>query len=133
MNMHDNDNHDRDQAFDQAMRRLHAQAVEQVSPATRARLRAARHVGAEAARAPRRGFGWVLASGCAAVFALAIAMQLQPRPASTPATASFATTSTPDTGTLYEVGTAVAALDENPDLYLWLASNDDAMPATMEQ
>ena len=28
-----------------------------------------------------------------------------------------------------DADTAIAALDENPDLYLWLASNDDAVPS----
>lgn len=112
-----------DERFDQAMRELHAQAVAQVSSPTRARLRAARH-GATAARESRRGYGWILASGCAAVFALAIALQLQPRPASKPDAPPLAEVSAP-----YDADTAVAALDENPDLYLWLASNDDALPA----
>ena len=112
-----------DARFDQAMRELHAQAVARVSSATRARLRAARH-GAAAARESRRGYGWILASGCAAVFALAIALQLQPRPASKPGAPPVA-----EVSAAYDADTAVAALDENPDLYLWLASNDDALPA----
>ena len=113
-----------DERFDQAMRELHAQAVAQVSSPTRARLRAARH-GAAATRESRRGYGWLLASGCAAVFALAIALQLQPRPTSRPDAPPLAVVS----AAAYEADTAVAALDENPDLYLWLASNDDALPA----
>ena len=75
MSHHDQDDH----SFDQAMRRLHMQAVDQVSPATRARLRFARQAAT--------------------------------------------------TATAYDADTALATLDENPDLYLWLASNDDAMPA----
>jgi len=112
-----------DVRFDQAMRELHAQAVAQVSSPTRARLRAARH--AAATRESRRGYGWLLASGCAAVFALAIALQLQPRPASQPDVPPLT-----EVSAAYDADTAVAALDENPDLYLWLASNDDALPAT---
>jgi hypothetical protein len=112
-----------DERFDLAMRELHAQAVAQVSSPTRARLRAARH-GAAAARQSRRGYGWILASGCAAVFALAIALQLQPRPASQPDASPLA-----EVSAAYDADSAVAALDENPDLYLWLASNDDALPA----
>lgn len=111
-----------DARFDQAMRELHAQAVTNVSSATRARLRAARR-DLPTARDSRRGYGWIVASGCAAVFALAIALQLQPRPASQPAGPAVA-----QTPVAYDAETAVAALDENPDLYLWLASNDDALP-----
>ncbi|MBF6025811.1 hypothetical protein [Lysobacter niastensis] len=111
-----------DERFDQAMREIHAQAVGQVSSATRARLRAARF---EAARPrERRGYGWVLASGCAAAFALVVALQLQPPPAAPPAAPVLATEAVS-----YDADTALATLDENPDLYLWLASNDDALPA----
>lgn len=119
MNQHD------DERFDQAMRGLHAQALSQVSSATRARLRVARHAAATpaGARAPRRGFGWVLASGCAAVFALVIGLQLRPVPAPDAPPAAIATTAS-----AYDADTAVAVLDENPDLYLWLAYNDDAVP-----
>ena len=128
-----------DDRFDNAMRDLHAQAVSQVSSATRARLRVARHAAARPSteREPRRGFHWVLGSGLAAVFAIAIGLQLGPspmRPAQTPAPTistpvAMASTSTPRHTTAFDAGTAIAALDENPDLYLWLASNDDAVPS----
>lgn len=123
-------NHDsRDERFDHAMRALHAQSLEQVSPATRARLRVARHAAAHpsGARAPRRGFGWVLASGTAAVFALAIGLQLRPTQAPDVAPAPAVATIATSAGT--DVDTTIATLDENPDLYLWLASNDDAIAA----
>lgn len=128
--------HDQDQehrAFDQAMRRLHVQAVDQVSPSTRARLRVARQAATTpaGARAPRRGLGWVLASGVAAVFVLAIGLHLRPLPQA-PAVAVAPTAATTAAATSYDADTAVAVLDENPDLYLWLASNDDAVP-TLEQ
>lgn len=122
MNTHEQHDSDR---FDRAMRQLHAQAVEQVSPATRARLRAARH--AVPAAPARRGLGWVLASGLTAVFALAIGLRLQtPAPATAPAPAVASVTP----AIAYDINTAVAALDENPDLYLWLASNDDDLPVS---
>lgn len=131
MSTRNDDRHD--QEFDQAMRRLHMQAVTEVSPATRARLRVARQAGAHGAREPRRGFGWVLASGCAAAFVLAIALQLRPTPpvATAPTQTPAVAVAPAESG--YDVDTAVAALDENPDLYLWLASNDDALPAVAEQ
>jgi hypothetical protein len=124
-----NENDDR---FDNAMRDLHAQAVSQVSSATRARLRVARHAAARpsAEREPRRGFNWVLGSGLAAVFAIAIGLQLRPAQTPTPATsAPSAIASVAPTPTSFDADTAIAALDENPDLYLWLASNDDAVPS----
>ena len=123
-----------DDRFDHAMRDLHAQAVSQVSSATRARLRVARHAAARPTgeREPRRGFTWVLGSGLAAVFAVAIGLQLRPAQAPAPAASApplVATTGTPANATSFDADTAIAALDENPDLYLWLASNDDAVPS----
>jgi len=121
-----------DDRFDNAMRELHAQAVSQVSSATRARLRVARHAAArpDEQRESRRGFNWVLGSGLAAVFAIAIGLQLRPAQTPVPATsapAAIASAVTPATPTAFDADTAVAALDENPDLYLWLASNGDAV------
>lgn len=111
-----------DGAFDRAMRDLHAQALLQVSPRTRERLHAAR---AAARRpAPGRGLRWALATGLAAVFALAIGLQWRgPSSAAPERTAAIEAPG-------YD---AVATLDENPDLYLWLASNDDTLPATWER
>jgi len=125
---------DHDDRFDNAMRGLHAQAVSQVSSATRARLRVARQAAARPSteRTPRRGFGWVLGSGLAAVFAVAIGLQLRPAQAPVPTTSAptaIASAGTPRNPTAFDADTAIAALDENPDLYLWLASNDDAVPS----
>lgn len=123
-----NDSRNDDARFDQAMRALHAQSLASVSSGTRARLRVARHAAAAPAgvREPRRGFGWVLASGCAALFALVIGLQLRPTPTPVAPTAQPAIAAAP---ALYDADSAMAVLDENPDLYLWLASNDDAMPS----
>jgi len=125
---------DHDDRFDNAMRELHAHAVSQVSSATRARLRVARQTAARpsAEREPRRGFTWVLGSGLAAVFAVAIGLQLRPAQAPVPATSAplaVASVGTPRNPGAFDADTAIAALDENPDLYLWLASNDDAVPS----
>ncbi|WP_342317066.1 hypothetical protein [Lysobacter sp. FW306-1B-D06B] len=120
-----------DDRFDQTMRALHAQAVAQVSSPTRARLRVARQAAARPAveREPRRGLNWVLGSGLAAVFAVAIGLQLRPSQAPAPAPSAAAVASaTSESNTAFDTDTAIAALDENPDLYLWLASNDDAVP-----
>ncbi|MEH6421115.1 hypothetical protein [Pseudomonas sp. CGJS7] len=129
---------DPDARFDAAMRGLHAQALERVSPATRARLRTLR---SEAAVQPRHGrgglLGWALAgSGAfAGIAALALGLQMggNPGPASAPVAAvssapAIAVAAAPLADATYDPDTAVAALDENPDLYLWLASNSDALP-----
>lgn len=122
---------DDDQRFDQAMRALHARAVEQVTPQTRARLRAIRN---EAAAAPVRRagvLGWALASGGVAAFALVLGLQFVGGNGGAPAAPETVASVAPaDAG--YDPDTAVAALDENPDLYLWLASNGDALPNPTE-
>lgn len=125
---HDGGRHDRDEAFDRAMRQRHAQALTQVSAQTRARLRAAR-TAAVSQRAPMRGFGWALASGCAAIVALAIGLQLR-APSST---ASLPTQIAATEAASYAIDGTIDTLDENPDLYLWLAFNDDTLPVAWER
>lgn len=124
----------RDRQFDAAMRALHTRAVGCVSPTTRACLRDARHQATLRQPASRK-VGWALASVCAAVGALAVGLQLQSDgPASAPTPRAVASTSLPALPErAYDYETAVASLDESPDLYLWLASNDDAVStAVME-
>ena len=127
--------HHPDESFDRAMRDLHAQALTRVSPQTRARLRAARTAADTRhapQRAPMRGLGWVLAGGCAAVFALAIGLQWRgPSPTANVPTQTAGTEAADDS--IDSTDSAVDALDENPDLYLWLASNDDALPNPSER
>jgi len=118
---------DRDARFDAAMRGLHRQSLDRIEPATRARLRSIR---SQAARAPaRRGglLGWALASGGVAAFALVLGLQFVGPAPQGPAPDAPAVAELP-AATGYDADTAVAALDENPDLYLWLASNGDALP-----
>jgi len=100
---------------DAALRRLHAQSLQALSPATLARLRSARH---SAARAHAGRWRWWLASACSLVIALGIGIQFvgpgdHPGAATPPSVAAEE-----DNGVLY---------DENPDLYLWLGDNDLAM------
>lgn len=132
---------DADARFDAALRDLHAQSLEHVSPQVRQRLRTIR---SEAAAQPHRGrgglLGWALASSGVAAVALALGLQFVgtgvPAPGSVPAPVEVAAAppraaAAPvavETG--YDPDTAVATLDENPDLYLWLASNSDALPRT---
>lgn len=120
--------------FDQRARRLHADAVAQLSPQTLARIRAARHAAVGTAPAPaRRGFGWpwLAASGCAALFAIALGLRFQlsvPEPAPPPPQAA-APVAVPSP--FFDDPGLVATLGEDPDLYLWLASME-AQPVAME-
>jgi len=120
-----------DLAFDREAQRRHADALAAVSPRALARLRAIRHA-ATSAPPPRRGLGWLLAGGSAAVLALAIAVQLQRAPVESTTPLQAAATAA-DAGldpalANDDYRSLVAGLDENPDLYLWLAANDEALP-----
>ncbi len=122
--------------FDSWARRLHADAVTQLSPQTLARIRAARHAAVGAAPAPvRRGFGWpwlaVTATGCAVVLAVALGLRLQapPEPASAPQAAASEVPAV--VSPFLDDPDLVATLGEDPDLYLWLASIE-AQPVAME-
>jgi hypothetical protein len=117
--------------FDDTMRRLHADALAQVSAPTRARLRAARTGATGAANRARPGIGWALASGFAAVFALVIGLQLR-GPSPTAVTPPPVAT-VPADDIAFDVDTAVATLDESPDFYLWLAANGDGLSSDPEQ
>lgn len=114
------------ETFDRDMRKLHAAAVNQISPQTLSRLRAARHA---AQAAPQRGHAWrwIAASAFSTVLAVAVGVQFLPRPAP-PSTAQPAVVAT---GTSSNYSDGVATLEENPDLYLWLASSE-AEPLAME-
>ena len=118
--------------FDRQARALHARAVQQVPPRTLEQLRIRRTRGMSTAAAPSRGprvAGWSLAAACAAVFALAIGLRqpgIEQAPAASDAVLAAASDSAGNPA--YE---PFAALDEDPDLYLWLASQD-ALPLAME-
>ena len=100
---------------DTALQQLHAQALEQLSPATLARLRAGRHAPAR----PRRAHGWWLATACTAVVALGLGYSFTAHPpAATPDGAPVVAGAVDDSGGL---------LDENPDMYVWLGATDLAM------
>ena len=117
--------------IDQHARRLHQASLAQVSPQTLMQLRNARREAqrhAAPAGARHRGRWWV-ATAFSAVLAVGIGLQWLPRgplPSSPTAVAS------PTEGdlTVEELGVA-SAFDEDPDLYLWLASAD-AQPLAME-
>jgi anti-sigma-K factor RskA len=115
-----------DATFDRSMRQLHAAAVSQISPQTLARLRATRHT---AQTAPKHGHAWrwVAATAFSAVLAVALGVQFLPHSGTVPATQPMVATVANDDG--YD--DSLAALDESPDLYMWLASSE-AEPLAME-
>ena len=133
-----------DDRFDDAIRARHAESLEHLSPRVRAQL-AQRRRAALAGQAPRASrspwrFAFPLAA-VAAVGALAIGLQsngMQGRapeaPAPMVATVKHVpapaprATALPDT----DEATASASLEENPDLYVWLASDDAAALMAME-
>ncbi|MEL1265629.1 hypothetical protein [Pseudoxanthomonas putridarboris] len=120
--------------LDAQARRLHATALSQVSPQTLSRLRAARHA-AQATDAPARAghWRWFAATTFTAVLAVGIGLQLMPAdPALPPAGEQPAAPAiASSTGTQQDDFDAATLLDEDPDLYLWLASVE-AQPLAME-
>ncbi|TWI14038.1 hypothetical protein [Aerolutibacter ruishenii] len=116
-----------DTAFDARARACHGASLQRLSARTQARLAQARRPAAQPA--PRHGAAWAVPTVFAAIAALAITAQLRtdprtPPPATGPATAlASGDTASSD---------PAAALDENPDFYLWLASADDVMPTNRE-
>ncbi len=115
--------------FDRTARALHAEAVDHVSPRTLQQLRARRTTSPARAR-PVRAFGWAAAAACVAVFAIAIGLRVDRDTASMPTDAQTATTTDPVTAD-GDYDEALASYDEDPDLYLWLASSD-AQPLAVE-
>lgn len=113
------------QSFDHDMRRLHASAVSNISPQTLAQLRAARHA---AQTAPPGGHAgrWLAATAFSAMLAVAMGVQFLPSAGLLSAVPPVAATASAQGYT-----DTLATLDENPDLYLWLASSE-ADPLAME-
>lgn len=127
--------------FDQAARERHADALVNVSPRVRSRLQQARLEASRAGRSTRSpAWAW---TGTAAVLALAmvIGVQFRPAPMPTPADTLVVNAAATSTGRAVaavddgdiEVAQMLAALDENPDFYLWLAANDGALSTPMER
>jgi hypothetical protein len=105
--------------FDDALRRRHADALAHLSARTRLQLR---NRLAASTNVPRHFAGHRLAwaaTACVALFALVVGLQLRPQPV--PATSPVSASAD---GGQADASAAYAALDENPDLYLWLASSD---------
>jgi len=124
-------NRPQDPQDDTALRALYRQAQDAISPATTARLHRARYAATQAVAPARRGWGLPLATGFAAVFALAIGARMlmpeadAPAPAATPALVAADTAARIDEG----VEEALASYDESPDFYRWLAANETTLLA----
>lgn len=123
--------HDQDDA---ALRALYRHAQGAISPATTARLHRGRHAAAQSAAPARRGWALPLATGFAAICALAIgARVLMPgadvaapaAPAATPVLAAADSAAHMDEG----VAEALASYEESPDFYRWLAANETTLLA----
>lgn len=116
---HDNDHDTRD--FDAHLRQVHAQAVDRVSPRTLVQLRPQRAASRASVAKPRL-HAWPLAATCA-IALVAGGLFLRHPAQNTPAPPAPITATATDNN---EPGDVYAALDESPDLYVWLASNDTA-------
>lgn len=117
--------HDSDHEFDARLQRQHAQSLAQVSARTQAQLHARRHAAvASTQRSPMRALAWPLAAACAAGV-LAIGLQWRQPDTTLAVTPPIATVSD-DEFSSTESASTYAALDETPELYLWLASADAA-------
>jgi hypothetical protein len=118
-----------DDAFDRALRARHEVALRSLSARTQAQLHKRQHAAVAASRAYRSGrAAWALAAACSLVLVLGVGVRLRPGDGgvSSRVPASVSIVDGANDG-----GELVATLDEAPDLYLWLAS-DDAAALAME-
>ncbi|WP_305805989.1 hypothetical protein [Stenotrophomonas sp. YIM B06876] len=105
--------------FEQSLQHLHDRALASVSSSTLAQLRHARHSARAApAVSPWRQHRWWLATACSAVLAVTAALNFHAfAPHQTaPVRPQAASTAMADDDTLL--------LDESPELYLWLGSDN---------
>jgi len=119
-----------DDRFDEAIRAIHAQSLEHVSPRVRAQLQQRRR---SAVRAQSTARGWRFAlplAAAAAVVAIVVGVNVRTsEPTSTPQVAttlpapSVSAVLAHATAASADASTDYASLDESPDLYVWLASD----------
>jgi len=115
--------------FDRRMRALHARAVDQVPARALYELKVRRENAMKAPARPARRTGWWLAAAATAVFALAIGLrQPGPDPAAGGDALPPLAAVTEAVETL-EYDEGFAALEEDPDLYLWLDAQDSLILA----
>lgn len=122
-----------DQRLDDIARRLHAGSLAALAPQTLSRLRSARHASTNTAP-PRQWLGWTLAGGSVAVLALAVAVQLLVLPSDAPPQQIASTAPIEEIDAAGdEFRSLSAGLDENPEFYLWLARNHEALALNTER
>ncbi len=110
-----------ERGFDERLRLTHARAVDNVSARTRLQLKPQR----QPVRAPRGLQAWPIAATCAiALVAGGLFLREPARNGQPGAPAGIATAPANAAADDIEAGEIYAALDESPELYLWLASND---------
>ena len=117
-----------DRDFDAALRGHHAQALASMSASTQAQLQLRRRAATEQVRhSSMRAFAWPLAAACAAgVLVVGLQWRQPDTPIRTAASPVAAASRTVD-ATVQPADDefdAYTALEETPDLYLWLASSD---------
>lgn len=108
--------------LDGMLRQRHIEAVSSLSARTRAQLhnRTAAVLAAPATRRPAHRITWTVAATCTALLAMTVGLQLRPQLAPPKQNAVMS----PVDATANDGDAVLATLDENPDLYLWLASKD---------
>ena len=119
-----------DRDFDATLRSHHAQALASISARTQAQLQLRRRTATTPARhSAMRAFAWPLAAACAAGVLVVGLQWRQPDTSIGDAASQVAASS----GTVEASAKpaedefdAYTALDETPELYLWLASSDAA-------
>ena len=126
------DSHNRDNGFhdgfDASLRLVHVQAVANLSPRAQAQLQLRRRAAAAPVRHAPLRYAWPVAAACA-VGLLAIGLQWRQAditvPGAAPVVVAPGNTNAAGEAAADDID-AYAMLDEAPDLYLWLASNDAA-------
>ncbi len=104
-----------DEKLDRALRTIHANAVANISAGTRAQLR--QRLRGATRPSPSRRHGWQMASALVALVLVAGAYwRTTLRPHAPPPE--------PVAITAADSGDLVAVIDETPDLYLWLDSDE---------
>ncbi|WP_242113053.1 hypothetical protein [Luteimonas aquatica] len=109
--------------FDAAMRRRYLEAADRLSASTQAQLHQRRRgaLSARPAASPLRRYGLAGATACAALFAAVLGLQWQRAERATPIVEA-----PPAAAVAAADGDADGdgVFDQNPDFYLWLASQD---------
>ena len=118
---------------DDAIRALHVDALDNLSPRVRAQLRQRRRAALRGEPAQAPASKWRIAfplAAAATVGALVLGLQLRSLPPTThaPMVATVQPASASST-TGNDDAVIASTLEENPDLYVWLASDDAALMA----